>query len=134
MASNSGTRKKSASANKTGSGKRKSTVSSGRPPVKRTKTEDEAKISRELLLLVLFAAVVLLFLCNFGVIGPVGDGLSGILFGLFGFIAYVAPILIFLLVAFGISNKGNPMAMWKLGASIALVLSIMCLLHLFGQD
>lgn len=134
MASNSGTRKKSASANKTGSGKRKSTVSSGRPPVKRTKTEDEAKISRELLLLVLFAAVVLLFLCNFGVIGPVGDGLSGILFGLFGFIAYVAPILIFLLVAFGISNKGNPMAMWKLGATIALVLSIMCLLHLFGQD
>ena len=134
MASSSGTRKKSTSHNKAGTSRQRKSVSSSRQPVRRTRTQEEDKIGKELLLLVLFTAVVLLFLCNFGVIGPVGDGLSGILFGLFGFIAYVAPFLIFLLAAFGISNKGNPLAMWKLAATIVLLLCIMCLLHLFQQD
>ena len=128
MASNSGTRKKGASGNRSSAGRK--TAASSRQSSRRVTSEEEKKIGKELLLLLLFTAVVLLFFCNFGIIGPVGDALSGVLFGVFGIMAYVAPICIFLLVAFGISNKGNTLAMLKLAAAITLLLVIMSLLHL----
>lgn len=96
--------------------------------------EQEKKIGQELLLLGLFAAVVILFLCNFGIIGPFGDAISGVLFGFFGVTAYLAPILIFGFVAFGISNQGNFMAMLKLGAGIAVFLIVMTMMHLIQAD
>lgn len=133
MAASSNTRKKSASPKGGTTGRRTSSASS-RQGSKRTKSEEEKKIGKELLLLLLFTLVVLLFLCNFGVIGPVGDALSGVLFGLFGMLAYLAPICIFFLVAFGISNKGNIMAAFKLAAAIILLLVIMSLLHLLQGD
>ena len=134
MASNSGTRKKGASAARASSGGGKRASSSGRIPPKRVRTEEEKKIGKELLLLLMFAAVILLFLCNFGVIGPVGDALSSVLFGLFGIMAYGAPIVIFLLVSFGISNKGNPLAMLKLTAIIVGLLSLMAISQFIWTD
>lgn len=98
------------------------------------RSEQEKKIGQELLLLGMFAAVVILFLCNFGIIGPVGNAISGVLFGIFGVAAYVAPILIFGFVAFGISNQGNFLAMLKLGASIAILLGFMAMMHLIQAD
>ena len=134
MASNSGTKKKSASGSKASSGRRKSTASSEKTVVKKVRTEEEKKIGKELLLLLLFAAVILLFLCNFGIIGPVGNALSSLLFGIFGIMAYGAPILIFLLVSFGISNKGNSLAMLKLTAVVVSLISLMALFQFIWQD
>ncbi|MBQ9990807.1 MAG: DNA translocase FtsK [Lachnospiraceae bacterium] len=134
MASNSGTRKKSAGAAKASSGGSKRASSQSRTASKRVRTEEEKKIGKELLLLLMFAAVILLFLCNFGVIGPVGDALSSVLFGIFGIMAYAAPIIIFLLVSFGISNQGNPLAMLKLAAIVVVLLSLMAMAQFIWTD
>ena len=90
----------------------------------RQRSEQERMISNELTLLIVLAITSLLFLCNFGIIGPVGNAISGFLFGIFGILAYIAPIFIFISIAFCISNKDNPIAVFKLIAAIVLFLVI----------
>ena len=82
----------------------------------------------EIELIVLFVAMLFLFCCNFGIIGPVGNTISGVLFGLFGVLAYVAPVLLFLAAAFWFANEGNPNALRKLvaGCVLFLMLGIFC--------
>ena len=46
------------------------------------------------------------------------------MFGLLGIPAYIAPVLLFLAVAFGISNRGSMIAAGKLAAAVILFLII----------
>lgn len=94
------------------------------------RTQEERLISSEVVLIFVFALGVLLFLCNFGIIGPVGDTISRIMFGIFGLTAYIAPILIFIAMAFGISNQGNTRAIVKLITSIVLFFMLGAILEL----
>ena len=120
MASSSG--KRTSSSNRT----RKSTTNSRSRQAQRTAQDSE--LFHEIGLIVLFVVMVLLFCCNFGIIGPVGNAVSGVLFGIFGFTAYIAPIVIFLAVAFWFANEGNPTAVRKMiaGVVLFLMLGVIC--------
>ena len=120
MASSSG--KRTSSSNRT----RKSTTNSRSRQVQRTAQDSE--LFHEIGLIVLFVVMVILFCCNFGIIGPVGNAISGVLFGIFGFTAYIAPIVIFLAVAFWFANEGNPTAVRKMiaGVVLFLMLGVIC--------
>ena len=74
----------------------------------------ENTVIDEVFFLVSIAVTILLFLCNFNLIGKVGEVLSNIMFGLFGYMAYVAPLLIFFAFYFGLANMGNRVATIKL--------------------
>ena len=117
-----------ASSKRTSSSNKKTSGAASRQ-TSRTKKADEAReaqesaLFHEIGLIALFVAMVLLFCCNFGFIGPVGNAISGVLFGLFGLIAYIFPILVFLAVAFWFANEGNPNAARKLISGVVLVLS-----------
>lgn len=82
----------------------------------------------EIGLIVLFVVMLILFFCNFGIIGSVGNSISGVLFGLFGFTAYIASILLFFAFAFWFANQGNPSAVRKLAAGVVLfiMLGVVC--------
>ena len=88
----------------------------------------DSELFHEIGLIVLFVVMVILFCCNFGIIGPVGNAISGVLFGIFGFTAYIAPIVIFLAVAFWFANEGNPTAVRKMiaGVVLFLMLGVIC--------
>ena len=120
MASSSG--KRTSSSNRT----RKSTTNSRSRQAQRTAQDSE--LFHEIGLIVLFVVMVILFCCNFGIIGPVGNSISGVLFGIFGFTAYIAPIVIFLAVAFWFANEGNPTAVRKMiaGVVLFLMLGVIC--------
>lgn len=92
----------------------------------------KSTVSSEVVLLGIFAAAVILFLCNFGLIGPVGDAISSFLFGIFGLTAYAAPVFLFVAVAFGLSNKGNLAAIMKLTAGVVLFCLIGAMLELMS--
>ncbi|MFI3212099.1 MAG: DNA translocase FtsK [Eubacteriales bacterium] len=96
------------------------------------KTAQESAISSEVMLIALFAVMILLFLCNFGLIGKVGLVISDIQFGLFGIMAYIIPIIIFIAVAFRVSNYGSFVANIKLVAGIGLFICISAGLHVFS--
>ena len=130
MASTSG-RKKTASSGRRNTSNRKSGRSNNS---QRTRTNEERLISNEVLLIITLAVGALLFLCNFGLIGPVGDAISKVMFGIFGLTAYIAPIFIFLAIAFGISNQGNFRATMKLTAAVILFLAVGVIVELFADN
>lgn len=85
---------------------------------------EESALFHEIGLIILFAVAVILFLCNFGVIGPAGDSISAVLFGIFGLTAYIAPAAVFLAAAFWSANRGNQAALRKVIAGIVLFIMI----------
>lgn len=85
----------------------------------------DSAVTNEVILIGIFAAAIFLFLCNINIIrGDVGEFVKSVLFGIFGVLAYVIPIICFVATAFGISNKGNTIATLKL---IALVVFLFLL-------
>lgn len=124
MAAGTGSRSKSSSkksSSGTRSTNRKTTGTRGRKAAEET---IDGAILYDIMMIGLFAVAVILFLCNFGIIGPAGNAISGVMFGLFGVLAYVAPILLFLGIAFGTINQGSFIAKRKLVAGIVLFLLI----------
>ena len=94
----------------------------------------QSAITSEIILIGVLALTILLFLCNFGVIGVIGNQISRVMFGIFGTMAYVLPVLAFIAIAFGISNQGNRIASMKLTAGIILffLLGVVCSLLFQG--
>ncbi|MCH4192581.1 MAG: DNA translocase FtsK [Butyrivibrio sp.] len=105
--------------------RKKKTGSTGKSGNRQTRRENEQldyALKSEILIIVLLALSIFLFLCNFGVCGSFGDIMSGIMFGIFGVMAYLAPLLIFLMVVFHISNNGSAAAVRKIVAGCVLAL------------
>lgn len=80
------------------------------------------------------ALAIILFLCNFGVVGKAGDMVSGVMFGIFGLLAYIAPAIIFLAIAFGMINAGNNIAVRKLVAGVVLFVLVSMMCELFATE
>lgn len=120
-------RKKPSASGRSSSQKKKSGSSSRRNAAQ---IQAQNAIVNEIILIGVFALTILLFLCNFGVIGVVGDKISRVMFGVFGLTAYALPVLAFVAIAFGISNQGNRVAAMKLAAGVVLffVIGVVCAL------
>jgi len=88
----------------------------------------------EITILIALAICILLMISHFGVGGILGSAVSNFLFGLFGVLAYVIPIIAFIGVAFVVSNKGNFLAYIKIIACILLVLMLCTLSQLIMNE
>lgn len=94
------------------------------------KGQQNTELRGEIIILAVLAVCILLVLSNFGVGGIVGEAVSSVIFGLFGFMAYLLPFVIFALAAFLVSNKGNAHAYIKIAAAVMLFLFIAAILEL----
>ncbi len=100
---------------------RKKTSSSTKRKINRPSVEDVRKAEEfriEIALWILIACALLLFISNFGVGGIVGNAVSSFLFGVFGIIAYIFPIILIIGCFFAVSNRDNIFALFKLFAGI----------------
>ncbi|MCU6735581.1 FtsK/SpoIIIE family DNA translocase [Diplocloster agilis] len=79
-------------------------------------------IGMEVAVLFSLAVAIFLMISNFGVGGFVGKTVSSFFFGLFGWMEYIFPVILFLVIAFCISNKDNGIAKLKAGAGVLLFL------------
>ena len=122
MASASGrktTKGRTSTKGKTNTRGKKKTSSKGK--VTRRKEVDIA-VKNEVMLIAIFAMEIFVFLCVIGIIqGTAAIAIANIMFGVFGLLAYLIPIIIFLAFAFGISNRGNTVAVIKLISAGVLV-------------
>lgn len=80
----------------------------------------------ELILWGIIAVSALLFVSNFGIGGAVGNAVSSFLFGVFGVIAYIFPIILIVGSFFAVSNKGNMFAVLKLIAG-CIFAALLCM-------
>lgn len=127
MASTNGKNKK----NSRNSSTRTKTTASKKNKASTKPAPMDVEIRSELLLILLCAFCVFLFLCNLGIVGRVGAVVSSVQFGIFGLVAYIFPIILFLGIAFGISNYGNKIAARKLIAGIVACLLFMMICEMF---
>ena len=93
----------------------------------------DVTIKSEVILIALFALCVFLFLCNFGMIGVMGNAISGVMFGIFGLTAYLIPVFLFMVIAFAMINSGNVIATRKIIAAVCLYLIISMMCELFTK-
>lgn len=77
---------------------------SGRKNTKKNKAQGFSMRS-EILLLIVLAIAVILFICNLGKGGVIGDHISTFFFGACGMIAYVFPFWMFFVAAFLVANQ-----------------------------
>lgn len=84
----------------------------------------------EIILWGIIAIAALLFISNFGVGGVIGNAVSTFLFGVFGFVAYVFPILLIIGSFFAVSNKGNMFAIVKIIAGVLFAMALCMFLAL----
>lgn len=86
----------------------------------------------EIVLIVAFALAVFLEISNFGLCGTVGDVISRFLFGVFGCVQYILPILIFVGMAFLFANGFSGQAIKKTVYFGVLILDISMLAQLIA--
>lgn len=65
------------------------------------------EVRRDIRLLVLFGVLAFVMIAELGYGGAVGKAVSSLMFGLFGTVAYIVPIFVFVTVIFIISNMGK---------------------------
>lgn len=103
---------------------------------RQTKKERMAQIERqqafkkEIFLWIVVAVSILLFISNFGIGGNLGNAVSGFLFGLFGMVAYIFPLVLLGGSFFAVSNKGNSYAIMKLVMTLVLIWFICVFMYL----
>ena len=96
----------------------------------KNKKENTSFLRDEITILLSLAVCILLMVSHFGVGGFVGNAVSSILFGLFGIMAYVIPIIAFVGIAFVRSNRGNANAYIKAVAGIIITVMLCIIFQL----
>ena len=81
-------------------------------------------------LIIVLAVCILILLSVFGLGGRVGDKAAYGLFGVFGVMAYALPFLLFIGIAFHMSNRESSLAHIKLAAAAVFLMMIMALITL----
>lgn len=92
--------------------------------------ERQQAFKKEIFLWIVVAVSILLFISNFGIGGNLGNAVSGFLFGLFGMVAYIFPLVLLVGSFFAVSNKGNSYAIMKLVMTLVLIWFICVFMYL----
>lgn len=120
----------------TNGAKRSGTASSGRGRTRNTSTKSNRnttvsyELQNEIVLMVTLVVSILLFLSHFNLGGAVGSAVNGVMFGLFGLVAYLLPFLLFFGMAFFLANRGNKVLPFKLLYAWGMVWTVMAFVQL----
>lgn len=101
---------------------------------KKTAQSTNPELRDEIILILFFVFCTLMLLSCFGVCGSFGNVVSMLLFGLFGYAAYIFPVLLFAGSCFYAANRERTAAVIKCAASVAAVPVLCGLLHAFFGD
>ncbi len=98
--------------------------------------EELDPVQRDITLLIILAASVLIFVSMLGFCGIIGVGLRFLLFGFFGLPAFVLPILAFFVSAYVLANKERSFVKRQLLGLIGFFIFVcaLCQLVLIGFD
>lgn len=114
------------------SSKNKKTTAKGRTGSTRGKQkvqQTNPEIRGEVVLILFLLLCTLMFLSCFGICGAFGNLVSNLLFGVFGYLAYIIPVALFAGVGFYTANRENTAVVIKVIAGVAAAFVICGLLH-----
>ncbi len=93
-----------------------------------------AGLAKEAVMWLILALCVFLFISYFGFGGYLGGMVSDVSFGVFGLAAYLFPVLVFISVAFLVSNRGSRLAAVKFLSAVVLYVALCGFLGLIQGD
>lgn len=118
------------------SGGKKSNSSAKKGAQTRKKNAEMAKrhkkVVKEVNLWISVAVALFLFLSNFGICGIVGNALKSVMLGCFGWMGYIFPIVLAVVVGIIAYNEVNASIASKMIAIIGLQIDFSLLFHLFA--
>ncbi len=117
----------------TKSSKKKKSQPAKRKNTRNNKQTQSQSFTSEIILLIALAVAILLILSNVGVGGYVGNSVSDFFFGVFGIMTYLFPFLLFIAVAFLLSNSRNPLAYKKIISGVFLYVFLCSLTQLLME-
>ena len=88
------------------------------------------EIQNEVILMITLVVAVLLLLSHFNLGGVVGSTINGIMFGLFGLVAYIFPALLFFGTAFYLANRGSRTLTAKMLYALGMLFTLTAFLQL----
>lgn len=100
------------------------------------KLSQEETVSREIrdeaILIGTAVVSLLLILSNFKLSGKAGEAVNGVLFGLFGFLAYLVPVFALIVVAFFLANKSSSKKIYvsKIVAAVGVFVLLSAMIQL----
>ncbi len=113
------------------SSKNRKTTTKGTTKKKQPQVQQgNPEVIKEIGLILFFVLCVLMLLSCFGLGGVVGAWISGLLFKLFGYLAYIVPVALFVGVGFYVANRDNTIVVVKV---IAGCFALLLLCALFGE-
>lgn len=119
--SNSSTKRKTSNSSRSNSSRSRNTANSRS---KQVQDDFNEELTNEIVMILVLAVLLLLFLCNFRILGVVGNAVSDVMFGLFGLVAYVAPILIGYIAFINIVNQRSSKALRRSWSLVGLTISL----------
>ena len=128
-------RKKTGTTSKKSTSNKKTTKKNTKKTTRSTRTAKSGNsfLMDEILIWITLAVSIILLISNFGVAGFLGDAVSGVLWEIFGAVAYIIPFVLFGLVSFQVSNKGNRYAYMKTVIAVLLLFLAEILLQLVDE-
>ncbi len=114
-------------AGSTGSGTKRSSSTQNR---KNQRNTASIEIQNEIILMITLVVAVLLFLSHFNLGGAVGSTINGIMFGLFGIVAYLFPVILFFGMAFFLANRGSRTLTSKMLYAIGMLFMLTAFIQL----
>lgn len=103
---------------------------SGKKGSAKKSPQERDAVMDEVYLMITLVVSVLLILSYINLCGPVGRFLNTIVFGMMGLLAYLFPFALFLGIAFGLSNRGNHVAVRRLCAGIGMLFVLTSLIQM----
>ncbi len=101
---------------------------------KDTYEDNGSGLSKELVIWITLLVSIILILCVFNLCGPLSGIFGAFLFGMFGFMAYIFPFMLFFSAGFYLMNKNNKRVTGRIIASWILYIIIAGLLQLFKTE
>ena len=123
------TARKTSTAKKT-NGRKPQTKNKRQTSKKQSYNKPGAILRDEIILWAILAVSVIILISNFNLGGSLGQKISSLFFGVFGFMAYIVPFILFFTTAFIISNKQNTAAWRKTVAVYAFLISLCSIFEL----
>lgn len=114
--------------------KKPNSKNNSKKTVKQNEIEESGIIQDEIIIVITFVVSILLFLSNFDLSGVFGEFVSGITFGMIGVLAYALPFIVFFIIAFHISNRGNKRAGRKILSALVFLVAFAALIQMISAD
>ena len=99
-----------------------------------TYDDNGSGFSKEFVIWITLLVSIILILCVFDLCGPLSGIFGAFLFGMFGFMAYIFPFLLFFSAGFYLMNKNNRRVTGRIIASWILYIIIASLFQLFKTE